>query len=88
MTGRFVHQDPIGLKGGVNLSSYAPNPLIWVDPLGLTTYVIIGEGQAAVEFCANEMRSKFPCHEFVTIKKLWGGIDKEARSQAGVGPRD
>ena len=34
--GRFVSQDPIGLAGGVNLYQYAPNPLSWIDPLGLT----------------------------------------------------
>jgi uncharacterized protein RhaS with RHS repeats len=31
-----VTQDPIGLAGGFNLFSYAPNPLMWIDPLGLT----------------------------------------------------
>ena len=31
--GRFITQDP----GGVNLYQYAPNPVGWVDPLGLTT---------------------------------------------------
>jgi len=31
-----VSQDPIGLAGGVNLYQYAPNPLSWVDPLGLS----------------------------------------------------
>ncbi|WP_082360310.1 RHS repeat domain-containing protein [Paracidovorax avenae] len=35
VTGRFVHQDPIGLAGGVNFFSYAPNPFSWLDPLGL-----------------------------------------------------
>ncbi|WP_197044103.1 RHS repeat-associated core domain-containing protein, partial [Pseudomonas viridiflava] len=34
--GRFITQDPIGLKGGFNLYGYAPNPLSWLDPLGLT----------------------------------------------------
>ncbi|CAI2398546.1 Cell wall-associated polypeptide CWBP200 [Serratia ficaria] len=34
--GRFTTQDPIGLRGGLNLYQYAPNPLGWVDPLGLT----------------------------------------------------
>jgi RHS repeat-associated protein len=34
--GRFVSQDPIGLAGGVNLYQYAPNPLRWIDPLGLS----------------------------------------------------
>ena len=34
-TGRFVHQDPIGLLGGMNLFSYAPNPVSWIDEYGL-----------------------------------------------------
>ncbi|MCV5169029.1 RHS repeat-associated core domain-containing protein, partial [Escherichia coli] len=33
--GRFMVTDPIGLLGGLNLYAYAPNPLGWVDPLGL-----------------------------------------------------
>uniref|UniRef100_UPI001443D145 RHS repeat-associated core domain-containing protein n=1 Tax=Erwinia amylovora TaxID=552 RepID=UPI001443D145 len=34
--GRFTQTDPIGLAGGVNLYAYAPDPLSWVDPLGLS----------------------------------------------------
>jgi RHS repeat-associated protein len=34
--GRFIHQDPIGLAGGLNVAAYAPNPVAWVDPLGLS----------------------------------------------------
>ncbi|QXH45336.1 RHS domain-containing protein [Pseudomonas xanthosomatis] len=34
--GRFTQQDPIGLKGGTNLYRYAPNPMGWVDALGLS----------------------------------------------------
>ena len=33
--GRFTTQDPISLAGGINLYQYAPNPVQWVDPLGL-----------------------------------------------------
>ncbi|MDN7908563.1 RHS repeat-associated core domain-containing protein [Burkholderia diffusa] len=35
-TGRFVSKDPIGLQGGLNAYAYAPNPIAWVDPLGLS----------------------------------------------------
>ena len=34
-TGRFINQDPIGLEGGDNAYRYVPNPVNWVDPLGL-----------------------------------------------------
>lgn len=33
--GRFISKDPIGLAGGINVYYYAPNPLGWIDPLGL-----------------------------------------------------
>ena len=33
--GRFVSKDPIGLHGGINVYQYAPNPTLWIDPLGL-----------------------------------------------------
>lgn len=39
--GRFVSQDPIGLRGGLNLYAYCPNPLTWIDPLGLDLHHII-----------------------------------------------
>lgn len=34
--GRFTNQDPAGLLGGENSYRYAPNPVGWVDPFGLT----------------------------------------------------
>uniref|UniRef100_UPI001FCE5B78 RHS repeat-associated core domain-containing protein n=2 Tax=Escherichia coli TaxID=562 RepID=UPI001FCE5B78 len=34
--GRFMVTDPIGLAGGINLYQYAPNPMGWIDPLGLS----------------------------------------------------
>jgi RHS repeat-associated protein len=33
--GRFISKDPIKYAGGLNLHVYVPNPVQWVDPLGL-----------------------------------------------------
>jgi RHS repeat-associated protein len=33
--GRFINQDPIGLRGGENVFTYSPAPTNWTDPLGL-----------------------------------------------------
>jgi len=35
-TGRYINHDPIKTMGGLNLYQYCPNPVEWVDPLGLT----------------------------------------------------
>ncbi|WP_143735647.1 RHS repeat domain-containing protein, partial [Microbulbifer mangrovi] len=36
LLGQFTTQDPVGLMGGDNGYMYAPNPVRWVDPYGLT----------------------------------------------------
>nr|WP_279613162.1 RHS repeat-associated core domain-containing protein [Burkholderia ubonensis] len=36
-SGRFVSKDPIGQQGGLNVYQYVPNPIHWIDPLGLTS---------------------------------------------------
>jgi RHS repeat-associated protein len=35
--GRFISQDPLGMIGGLNFYAYAPNPINFVDPYGLST---------------------------------------------------
>ena len=47
-TGRFINQDPIGLLGGINNYQYAPNPVGWVDPLGLQCEAANGNNQKTV----------------------------------------
>ena len=59
--GRFIHQDPIGLFGGINLYQYAPNPIIWIGPLGLAgqggTYMF--EWQLGGKYIGKGMRDRF-----------------------------
>jgi len=33
----FISSDPVALAGGINVYQYAPNPISWIDPLGLTS---------------------------------------------------
>ncbi|WEE80214.1 RHS repeat-associated core domain-containing protein [Comamonas testosteroni] len=49
--GWFTQQDPIGLAGG-NLYAYAPNPLTWIDPLGLKCW-----STAKKDFWKNEAKT-------------------------------
>ena len=42
--GRFVSHDPIGLLGGDNHFQYAPNPVLWIDLLGLKGTYMFTDG--------------------------------------------
>ena len=35
-SGRYISADPVGLDGGLNQYAYVPDPLDWIDPLGLS----------------------------------------------------
>ena len=52
--GRFINQDPIGLLGGEHLYQFAPNALIWLDPLGLA------KKKAAKNIKCSQSESKCP----------------------------
>lgn len=61
-TGRFITQDPLGLAGGLNAYAFAPNPVHWIDPLGLTC----GEGEP--EVFPNQLPERLPS-EMATARR-------------------
>ena len=67
--GRFIHQDPIGLLGGLNPYQYAPNPVQWVDPLGLSCK----EDKLS---SLNSLDKAVAINEFGTIEPLKGWASK------------
>ena len=74
--GRFICPDPIGLYGGHNLAKFAANPIIWIDPLGLSDdkYVVIGEGQASVDEAARILRNQgINAESMMHPKSQWRG---------------
>lgn len=42
--GRYLSPDPIGIRGGLNAYRYTPNPVNWIDPMGLDwNYVLVND---------------------------------------------
>lgn len=68
-TGRYLQSDPIGLQGGINTYAYVGgNPVMYVDPLGLTQEDIDCLFALAKE---RETDVKFPSE--LQVKDLGGG---------------
>ncbi|EBQ2139514.1 RHS repeat-associated core domain-containing protein [Salmonella enterica] len=64
LQGRYITQDPIGLKGEWNLYQYPLNPIQILDPLGLKTLILVGGstkgnpfGHAALAFSGHGVYS-------------------------------
>ncbi|THJ31584.1 sugar-binding protein [Lampropedia aestuarii] len=79
--GRFICPDPIGLQGGINLASYAPNPLSWIDPWGWSCGVH-----------GNSNASTKPNHVYVIVDTRTGnlmkpGISGQKMNVNGTSPR-
>ena len=74
---RFINQDPIGLVGGINHYQYAPNPVNWVDPFGLSckegTATIIKIGHGKNMHFAIQVKTKFD----TTKTHQHGGVEED-----------
>ena len=77
--GRFIVQDPIGLNGGWNLYQYAPNPLGWIDPWGLSA-------DDLVRYKPHANLSAKPGVRSTAITRAWA--EERKLVAAGGGSRD
>jgi len=50
LQGRYITQDPIGLKGGLNPYTYPLNPTTDADPLGLFVMLLPIIGEVAINW--------------------------------------
>lgn len=74
--GRFTTPDPIGLLGGLNLYAYGPNPITWIDPLGLSC---TGKKPTAASLSDKDLVKKI-----ASKSEKWGVKNKHGA--AGTGP--
>lgn len=93
LIGRFIGKDPISYAGGLNLYEYAPNPVSWVDPLGLARDTAKKAADAALKKgkttgAASELRtggkvfvgvsgSRYPVHP--KVRKALKAVPKDQR---------
>jgi len=56
--GRFISSDPIKYSGGLNLFVYSPNPISWIDPLGLSKKM--GDTVCSCEICPDKPKEIDP----------------------------
>ncbi|NIF22094.1 RHS repeat-associated core domain-containing protein [Candidatus Pantoea multigeneris] len=87
----FISPDPIGLAGGLNLYAYAPDPVNWADPLGLTACRTGSMKQTArsmsfVDWIKAKARGGNNTHVYLGYKDgkpVYVGISKDVDIRAG-----
>ena len=83
--GRFIVQDPIGLAGGnLNLYNYAPNSLLWIDPMGLALSGVDFSGSPSLYPVTGTQRNIVE----ITLQGSRGRDFTEAYKLAGISEAD
>ncbi|EMS8291115.1 RHS repeat-associated core domain-containing protein [Salmonella enterica] len=78
-SGRYISADPLHLRAGLNLYAYAPNPLGWIDPLGLTTCQISSADKLAMGPAPDKMKNPHMHHIVREMApKNWSKKDRGA----------
>ncbi|EHG8448099.1 RHS repeat protein [Salmonella enterica subsp. enterica] len=68
--GRYITQDPIGLRGGWNLYQYPLNPLNYIDPMGLEPLLLPPPRQKpASQSCTIDPTTQQPVGRFIGDSK-------------------
>ncbi len=75
--GRFISKDPIGLLGGNNIYAYAPNPVGWIDPFGLSPNSKLDGNLGGVT------GDKMQAHHLIPVA-VWNIYDKKLFQKIGM----
>lgn len=58
---RYVSPDLVGLRGGMNVYRYTPNPINWIDPLGLDWNYVLVDPAGKVYYTGQAGDGVSPC---------------------------
>ena len=84
--GRFVNQDPIGLRGGNNLYTFAPNVQMSIDPLGLAAMDIPLPANPASEGIITRAAATLMRYTPLGLLLMLGGDTPQKKEEAPTKP--
>lgn len=64
-TGSYINQNPIGLLAGLNPYAYAPNPVMYSNPLGIAHH---SEQQQDLGLIAKQIEGSFAAHRYFSLQ--------------------
>ncbi|EOF5101369.1 RHS repeat-associated core domain-containing protein, partial [Salmonella enterica] len=86
-SGRYISADPLKLGAGLNLYAYAPNPLGWIDPLGLAkTCKSNSKKISFTDWIKQKAKGGNNTHVYIGYrdgKPVYVGISKDVDTRAG-----